>query len=63
MPLRFVNKDITKVPADIIVNPSDGTNFNENNLIDAISYAKELKDRYTVLWMYYDMFGGKTDES
>ena len=26
---------------------------------DAISYAKELKDRYTVLWLYYDLFGGK----
>lgn len=25
---------------------------------DAILYAKELKDRYTVLWMHYDMFGG-----
>lgn len=26
---------------------------------DAVHYAKELKDRYTVLWMYYDMFGGE----
>ena len=25
---------------------------------DAVAYAKELKDRYTVLWMYYDLFGG-----
>ncbi len=24
---------------------------------DAISYAKDLKDRYTVLWLYYDLFG------
>jgi glycerol-1-phosphate dehydrogenase [NAD(P)+] len=24
---------------------------------NAISYAKDLKDRYTVLWMYYDIFG------
>ena len=39
MPLRFVNKDIIKVPADIIVNPSDGTNFNENNISKAISEA------------------------
>ena len=23
----------------------------------AISYAKDLKDRYTVLWLYYDLFG------
>ena len=27
---------------------------------DAIRYAKDLKDRYTVLWMYFDLFG--TDE-
>lgn len=24
---------------------------------DAIVYAKDLKDRYTVLWLYYDIFG------
>lgn len=24
---------------------------------NAIKYAKDLKDRYTVLWMYYDIFG------
>ncbi len=28
---------------------------------DAILYAKDLKDRYTVLWMYYDFFGGKAN--
>ena len=32
-------------------------------LRDAIGYAKELKDRYTVLWLYYDMFGGQIDEA
>lgn len=26
---------------------------------DAIKYAKDLKDRYTVLWLYYDLFGNK----
>ena len=25
---------------------------------DAVLYAKDLKDRYTVLWLYYDLFGG-----
>ena len=25
----------------------------------AITYAKDLKDRYTVLWVYYDMLGGE----
>ena len=24
---------------------------------NAISYAKDLKDRYTVLWLYFDLFG------
>ena len=33
--------------------------YSEETLRDAIGYAKELKDRYTVLWMHYDMFGGK----
>ena len=37
--------------------------YSESKICDAISYAKELKDRYTVLWLYYDLFGGKTDES
>lgn len=32
--------------------------YSEEKIRDAISYAKELKDRYTVLWMYYDLFGG-----
>ena len=37
--------------------------YSAEKLRDAVSYAKELKDRYTVLWMYYDMFGGERDES
>lgn len=32
--------------------------YSDRKIEDAISYAKELKDRYTVLWMHYDMFGG-----
>lgn len=32
--------------------------YSEKKIADAIGYAKELKDRYTVLWMHYDMFGG-----
>lgn len=27
---------------------------------NAIAYAKDLKDRYTVLWLYYDLFGEGT---
>lgn len=43
MPLRFINQNIIKVPADIIVNPSDGTNFNENNISKTISAAGGTK--------------------
>ncbi|MBR5153013.1 MAG: sn-glycerol-1-phosphate dehydrogenase [Clostridia bacterium] len=31
--------------------------YGEEKINTAISYAKDLKDRYTVLWLYYDMFG------
>ncbi len=31
--------------------------YDEKKLQDAVLYAKDLKDRYTVLWLYYDLFG------
>jgi len=31
--------------------------YSEKKIADAKLYAKELKDRYTVLWLYYDLFG------
>ena len=31
--------------------------YTEEKIADAILYAKELKDRYSVLWMYYHLFG------
>ena len=31
--------------------------YGEQKIKDAISYAKDLKDRYTVLWLYYDLMG------
>jgi len=31
--------------------------YGDTLLQQAISYAKELKDRYTVLWVYYDLLG------
>ena len=34
--------------------------YSDKKLSDAVSYAKELKDRYTVLWLYYDLFGGES---
>ena len=33
------------------------TLYGEEKIKTALSYAKDLKDRYSVLWMYYDMFG------
>ena len=39
MPLRFINKNILQVPADIIVSPSDGINFTESNISKAIYNA------------------------
>ena len=33
--------------------------YTKEKIDDAILYAKELKDRYTVLWLYYDLFGNK----
>ncbi len=31
--------------------------YNKEKLNDAVLYAKDLKDRYTVLWINYDYFG------
>ena len=33
--------------------------YSKEKIDDAILYAKELKDRYTVLWLYYDLFGNQ----
>lgn len=33
--------------------------YTKEKLADAVLYAKELKDRYSVLWLYYDLFGTK----
>lgn len=31
--------------------------YGQEKIENAILYAKDLKDRYTVLWMYYDFYG------
>ncbi len=36
--------------------------YGEAKIKDAIKYAKDLKDRYTVLWMNYDLFEGEHHE-
>lgn len=33
--------------------------YGEEKIENAVSYAKDLKDRYTVLWVNYDLFGGE----
>lgn len=33
--------------------------YGESKIDDAYLYAKDLKDRYSVLWMYYDLFANK----
>ncbi len=32
--------------------------YGAEKINNAVLYAKDLKDRYTVLWLYYDLFGG-----
>ncbi len=36
--------------------------YGTQKINDAIMYAKDLKDRYSVLWINYDLFGGLTNE-
>lgn len=33
--------------------------YGEEKIKDAYLYAKDLKDRYSVLWLYYDIFAGR----
>ena len=33
--------------------------YSHEKLLDAVTYGKDLKDRYTVLWLYNDLFGGE----
>ncbi len=33
--------------------------YGKEKIKDAILYAKDLKDRYTALWLYYDFWGGE----
>lgn len=36
--------------------------YGSQKINDAIMYAKDLKDRYSVLWINYDLFGGIINE-
>ena len=33
--------------------------YGESKINTAIKYAKDLKDRYTVLWLYFDLLGSE----
>ncbi len=37
--------------------------YGTERINNAIMYAKDLKDRYTVLWLYYDLFGKRFEEA
>ena len=32
--------------------------YGEKKIADAVAYAKDIKDRYSVLWVNYDYNGG-----
>ena len=50
--------EIEKILLGIGLNIDDFFKFyGAEKIRDAVRYAKDLKDRYSVLWMYYDMFG------
>ena len=40
-----------------IIGFSETSEYDAQKIKDSIAYAKDLKDRYTVLWLYYDLFG------
>lgn len=51
-------KEILKILSDIELDISEFYSIYGKDMInDAVSFAKDLKDRFTVLWTYYDIFG------
>ncbi|MBR2861547.1 MAG: sn-glycerol-1-phosphate dehydrogenase [Clostridia bacterium] len=52
------SEEITEILSRVGLDRKQFTDTYTNKQIkDAISFAKDLKDRYSVLWMYFDMFG------
>ena len=39
--------------------PDFKTLYGDEKIADGLLYSKDLKDRYSVLWMYYDLFANK----
>lgn len=63
--IRAVIDDCPKASAMLALCERVGLNYGdfvslygEDKIADAILYAKDLKDRYTVLWTWFDLFGG-----
>lgn len=53
-------EDIEKILNEIGLDLSDFYQmYGDEKIAEAVKYAKDLKDRYTVLWMNYDFFGGE----
>ena len=56
------SEETLKMINNIDLNFDDFLNlYNEKKLKDALLYAKDLKDRYTILWLYYMYFRGNDD--
>lgn len=50
--------EIVRMLSVVGLNMSDfDSMYSIDKVNDAILYAKDLKDRYSVLWLYYDMYG------
>ena len=55
--------EIVRLLSLVELDPAEFYSFyGEEVLADAVRYAKDLKDRYTVLWMNYDFNGGSTPQ-
>ena len=53
---------INKILSDVGLDINDFfMRYGRQHIRDAVKYAKELKDRYTCLWLNYDLFGGKAN--
>ena len=51
-------EEIEKILALVKLDMKEFTAFyGDARIEEAVRYAKDLKDRYTVLWLYYDLFG------
>ena len=58
IPKSSRNPEIEKMLGLVELNIDEFYNFYQDKKIkNAVNYAKDLKDRYTVLWLNYDLYG------